>query len=86
MASYKIRWNKSAVKELRKLDKSIITKIVRAVDFLANDPFPRGTKKLISSKNIYRLRVSDYRIVYSIFQNQLIINIIKVAHRKDAYK
>ena len=87
MASYRIQWKQSAKKELKKLDKKVIPKILEVVESLAQDPNPIGSKKLRSAKRMYRIRVGDYRIVYSVFANiLLIIEIIKVGHRKDIYR
>ncbi len=73
MESFKIVWKRSAEKELRKLDKQSIPKIISAVEELFINPYPFGVKKLFDTENNYRIRVGDYRIVYSVFQSQLII-------------
>jgi mRNA interferase RelE/StbE len=57
MASYKIEWKQSAKKELKKLDKQIILRILRAVENLADNPYSSSSKKLIGSDSIYRIRV-----------------------------
>ena len=85
MASYKIEWKRSAVKELEKLPRQNISRIVSAVGELSSDPFPRGVRKLTGSERTYRIRVGDYRIIYDIFESRLIVEIIRVRHRKDAY-
>ena len=86
MASYKIEWKKSASKELRNLNKPIIPRILEAVENLAVDPFPHGVRKLIGSKHTYRIRVGEYRIIYAVFESVLIIEIIRIRHRRKAYK
>ena len=86
MDSYRIRWKKSAYKELRKIQKKYIPKIIESVENLSENPIPSGAKKLYGSEKSYRIRVGDYRIIYEIEQQQLIIQIIRVRHRKDAYK
>ncbi len=86
MASYRIEWKNSAYKELQKLPRPIITKVVAAVADLSNDPYPSGVKKLVGSERSYRIRVGDYRIVYEIIENKLTIEIVRVRHRKDVYK
>lgn len=86
MASYKIEWKNSAYKELQKLPRPMIVKVVAAVSDLANDPFPHGVKKLIGSEYTYRIRIGDYRVVYEVFENKLIIEIVRVRHRKDVYR
>ncbi|MBK6794650.1 MAG: type II toxin-antitoxin system RelE/ParE family toxin [Anaerolineales bacterium] len=86
MASYKIEWKNSAYKELQKLPRPMIAKVVAAVSDLANDPFPHGVKKLVGSELSYRIRIGDYRVVYEVFENKLIIEIVRVRHRKDVYR
>lgn len=86
MASYKIEWKNTAYKELQKLPRPIITRVVAAVSELSNEPFPRGVKKLVGSEFSYRIRIGDYRVVYEVFENRLIIEIVRVRHRKDVYR
>jgi mRNA interferase RelE/StbE len=86
MASYKIEWKRTAEKELERIDKQYISKIVKAVEKLAIDSHPSNSKKLVGYKNIYRLRVGDYRVIYNIVEDKVIIEVIRVAHRKDVYK
>ena len=86
MASYKIEWKQSAKKELRKLGKTVIPGIVNAVECLASEARPTGSRKLQGSEHLYRVRVGDYRIVYSIENKVLLIEVIRVGHRKDIYK
>ena len=86
MASYKIEWKNSAYKELQKLPRPMIPKVVAAVSDLSNDPRPQGAKKLAGSEYSYRIRIGDYRVVYEIFDNKLVIEIVRVRHRKDVYR
>jgi len=62
----------------------MISKIVAAVADLGTDPYPTGVKKLVGSEYTYHIRIGDYRVIYEIFENRLIIEIIRVRHRKDA--
>ncbi len=86
MASYKIQWKESALKELQSIPKKYIPKIINEVESLSSNPFPPGNKKLSGSEKTYRLRVGIYRITYEVDKAQLIVQIIQVKHRKDAYK
>jgi mRNA interferase RelE/StbE len=86
MASYTIEWKSSAKKELRKLSPQIIKRIVTAVAELATTPHPVGSRKLIGSRHTYRLRIGDYRVLYNTLDDKLIIEIVRVAHRKDVYR
>jgi mRNA interferase RelE/StbE len=84
---YKIVLKKSAQKELSKLPTSIVRKIAPVIDDLAINPRPVGAKKLEAQKDeLWRVRVGNYRIVYSIEDVVKVIEIQKVGHRKDIYK
>jgi len=85
MAAYEILFKESVWKELDKTPKSDLIKILSRVEQLGNDPRPAGCEKL--SENVpYRIRQGNYRIVYSIQDRDLTIWVIKVGHRKDAYR
>ncbi len=86
MASYKVEWKNSAYKELQKLPRPTITRVVAAVSELANEPFPHGVKKLVGSEFSYRIRIGDYRVVYEVFESRLIIEILRVRHLRDVYR
>ena len=86
MDTYKIEWKSSAIKELQKLPRPMISKIVSAVDNLSSNPFPQGVRKLVGTEDTYRIRIGDYRVLYNIIENRLVIEIIRVRHRKDAYR
>lgn len=86
MDSYKIEWKRSAVKELEKLPRKTLARVIEAVNDLGRDPYPDGVRKLAGSERTYRIRVGDYRVLYSIFDDQLVIEIIRIKHRKDVYR
>ena len=85
MASYKIEWKRSAVKELRDLPKNAIERILKVVGQLGANPYPAGVRKLVGSEHTYRIRQGDYRVIYTITASSLIIEIIRIGHRKDIY-
>ena len=86
MGSYQIEIKPSASKELEKLPGQIIPRVVAAINELVKDPYPQGVKKLTGFENTYRIRVGDYRILYNIYEDRLVIEIIRVRHRKEAYR
>lgn len=87
MVSYSIEWKSAAKKELRRLPKQAINNIITAVEKLPNNnPHPAGSKKIIGTEHTYRQRIGDYRIVYSIESNRLVIEVVRVGHRKDVYR
>ena len=85
MANYKILIKPSAVKELKKIPKKELKKITDRIQALSSDPRPPGCEKL-AAQNAYRIRQGTYRIIYTIEDDQLIILIIKVGHRRDIYR
>jgi mRNA interferase RelE/StbE len=79
MASYQLKIKRSAEKELANLPLDTIIIIRERLQILRSNPFPPG------NKNLYRIRSGNYRIIYSVQHDVLIIEILKIAHRKDAY-
>ncbi len=86
MPSYQIEWKKSARKELRKLPSDMIQKIMEVAESLSETPFPPNCRKLVGSEQTWRIRIGNYRIIYNIYSSILVVEIIRVAHRKDAYR
>jgi mRNA interferase RelE/StbE len=86
MVSYKIEWKRSAIRELRGLEKDIIGKVLAAVEKLAINPYPSGSKKLRGSTYTYRLRIGTYRLVYQVDSSVFKIEIIRIGHRQGVYK
>ena len=85
MAKYEISVKKSAFKELDNIPKKELQKIVKKIKTLSSDPRPQGSQKL-SHREQYRIRQGDYRIIYSIQDDNLRVHIIKVGHRKEIYR
>lgn len=85
MESYKVEWKRSAIKELRKLPQDAVLRILKAVEQLPENPYPPGVRKLVGSEHSYRLREGSYRIIYTVLSSSLVIEIVRVGHRKDIY-
>ena len=85
MSKYKITITKSAEKELASLPVEAIVRIREKVSLLADEPRPNGCKKLKGHKDLYRIRISDYRVIYSINDGLLIVTVVAVGNRKDIY-
>ncbi|MEE8167317.1 MAG: type II toxin-antitoxin system RelE/ParE family toxin [Candidatus Hydrothermarchaeales archaeon] len=81
---YEIIWSESAVKELKKLDRSVSKQIFRKVSLLEENPH-RNVKKIVGSP-YFRLRVGDYRVIIDIQKKVLRVLVLKVGHRKSIYK
>jgi mRNA interferase RelE/StbE len=84
MAEFEIFFKKSVWKELKRIPKNDLRRILSRIDKLGDNPRPAGCEKL-TSMELYRVRQGEYRIVYSIQDNELTIWVIKVGHRKNVY-
>lgn len=83
--TYRILIKKSAIKTLSLINEPYYSNIKKTIYKLANNPRPNGYKKL-NNRDAYRIRVNDYRIIYEIHDDELIIDVITIAHRKEVYK
>ncbi len=82
---YNIDFSKKAQRKLDKLSDTIANPILSAIKSLSNNPRPQGYKKL-KGRNGYRIRVGNYRIIYEIFDDILLIDVIDLGHRKEIYE
>ncbi len=86
MATYRIEWKPSALRELKRIDRQVIPRIIQTVERLADDPFAAGVRKLRGAEHTYRLRVGEYRVVYEVVGAKLAVVIVRVRHRRDVYR
>ena len=83
MARYSLRFKASVAKDLRRLPKKDVARILKRIEDLAEDPRPTSCEKL-SGREIYRVRQGCYRILYEIRDDELVVLVIRVSHRRDA--
>ncbi|MDP2167278.1 MAG: type II toxin-antitoxin system RelE/ParE family toxin [Thermodesulfovibrionales bacterium] len=86
MASYSIFWKHSAEHDLRRLDRSIISRLLEAIEALSENPFPPQSKKLAGSESTYRIRIGDYRAIYQVGTEAKIVTVYNIRHRREAYR
>lgn len=87
MARYRLLIKRSAAKELQDIDsKKDRQRLVERINALADDPRPHGAEKLSGSKDKYRIRQGNYRVLFEIEDEVLIVYVVKVADRKDVYR
>ncbi|MBL0173837.1 MAG: type II toxin-antitoxin system RelE/ParE family toxin [Ignavibacteria bacterium] len=86
MAVYTITFARSARKELELLDFPLRIRVFRRIELLASDPRPSRCRKLEGAEDLWRIRVGDYRIIYSVDDEKRIIDINAVRHRSAAYR
>lgn len=84
--TYQIQFTPAALKQLRKLDAPARRRIQAAVELLASEPRPPAATQLVSSGGAWRVRVGDYRVVYDIHDDVLVVLVLKLGHRREIYR
>ena len=82
---YRIAYLPDAAKAIRKLDAKVRARLLDAIGKLAANPRPPGVKKL-QGVEAYRIRVGDYRVIYSVADGELLVLVFKAGHRREVYK
>ena len=84
--AYSVEFAPSTARDFRKLTREVQHRLARAIDELGANPRPRGAKKLQGEDDIWRIRAGDYRIIYEIQERRLVVMVVRVAHRREAYR
>lgn len=84
--AYRVTLKPSAVKELARLSKPIQERIAATIDALAGNPRPHGCETLQGQDNLLRVRVGDYRIIYTVHDRELLVLVIRIGDRKEVYR
>ena len=82
---YKVELRRRAQRALDKLPKSDFETVVEAIEELAETPRPRGVDK-VKTTGVWRVRQGDYRVIYSIDDNQQLVAIVRIGHRREIYR
>jgi len=82
---YRVTFAASAKRELIALSVNAIERIQPRIRELANDPRPPGCKKLRGARNLWRIRVGDYRVVYTVNDTAKTVDVTRIAHRREVY-
>ena len=84
--TYEIEVLPAAVRALKKLDERDADRVIKTIDALAEHPRPHGVKKLQGAKDLYRVRVGQYRIIYEVHDQRLLVVVVSLGHRRDVYR
>lgn len=84
--TYRVQLKRSARKTFLSLPRDVQHRVAAVIDGLAANPRPPGVRKLTGSDVLYRIRVGDYRVVYEIHDDRLLVMVIKLGHRREIYR
>ena len=84
--AYTVEFSRAGARDFRALAGDVKTRVASRIDGLARDPRPPGVKKMRGEDRTYRIRVGDHRIIYEIHDQVLIVLVVRVRHRRDAYR
>jgi mRNA interferase RelE/StbE len=83
---YEVYLERSAENDLKRLPTSIFHRIIPQIKTLTENPRPSGCRKITGSKNDWRIRIGDYRIIYEIDEKAKAVRIMRVRHRREVYR
>jgi mRNA interferase RelE/StbE len=86
MARYELRIKPSVAKDLRGVPKADVRRVLARIESLADDPRGPGCEKLVGPDDLYRVRQGVYRIVYTIHDDRVVVEVIRVGHRGEVYR
>ena len=83
---YRVLLERGAERDLARLSSEIRDRVIAAIQALTNNPRPPGCRKLVGSKNDWRIRVGDYRVIYEIADEIRVVRVNRVRHRREVYR
>jgi len=83
---YSIRFTPRTLRDFAAFDRATQQRLQRRIDRLAQNPYPAGGKKLQAEEPFYRIRVGDYRVIYQVEPQELLVVVVKIGHRKEVYR
>ena len=86
MVAYELTFARSSRKELERLNQPHRVRVFRRIEALATNPRPAGCRKLEGAEDLWRIRIGDYRVIYSVDDARRLVDISAVRHRSDAYR
>ena len=86
MASFRIEVSATAEKQLRRLRREDQVRVLQAIQPLATEPAPPGSRKIRGYDDVFRIRVGTYRILYQVVGRRLLIIFLKIGHRREIYR
>jgi len=82
---YSVEFTSAAARQIRKLPRDVRQRILDVSANLGSNPRPAGSRRLVGEKTAWRIRVGDYRVIYDVLDEQLIVTVVRAAHRSEVY-
>lgn len=83
--SYRVEFTTAAARQIRTLPRPVRSRILDAIEDLADEPRPWRATKLVGEATAWRIRIGDYRVIYEIDDRGLTVTVVRAAHRREAY-
>lgn len=83
--TYRVEFTTAAARQIRKLPRPARARVLDIVTALAEEPRPSGAKKLVGESTAWRIRIGSYRVIYDIFDEELVVTVVRAAHRREVY-
>lgn len=83
--SYRVEFTTAAARQVRKLPRPARDRVLEAISGLREDPRPPAAKKLVGEQTAWRVRFGDYRVIYDVFDGELVVTVVRAGHRRDVY-
>ena len=83
--SYRVEFTTAAARQVRKLTRPARDRVLEAISGLREDPRPPAAKKLVGEQTAWRIRIGDYRVIYDVFDGELVVTVVRAGHRRDVY-
>jgi mRNA interferase RelE/StbE len=84
--AYSVQLKESASEFLNELPAALRLRIFRKIEALGENPYPPGNRKLKGEERAYRIRVGDYRVVYEVYEDLVLVFVLRIGPRKDVYR
>jgi len=86
VSSYTVEFTTASAKQIRKLDALTRRRLLDAIATLESDSRPAGAKKLVGEDIAWRIRIGDFRVIYEIEDERLVVTVVRAAHRREVYR
>ena len=83
--SYHVDFTAAAAREVKRLPHPARARVLDAITALADEPRPHGSRKLVGEQSAWRIRIGDYRVIYDVFDDELVVTVVRAAHRREVY-